>query len=162
MRYAGIIYNDFSAAPGVSLSFFTQGCSMHCKGCHNPETWDFDGGKEFDGRVLSSILDGLIANGIQRNFCIMGGEPLNCQNKKLTLSLVKLVKTIYPEIKIYIWTGMKYESLKNYEDTAITEIFQLADFLIDGSYIEELRDVTLEMRGSTNQRIINLREIDKN
>lgn len=156
MKYAGIIYNDFSAAPGVSLSFFTQGCSMHCKGCHNPETWSFDGGKELTTEVFLSVLRGLTANGVKRNFCIMGGEPMNLKNKGLTLTLVKMVKNIYPDIKIYIWTGMKYESLKNFGDTDIDSILQLANFLIDGPYIKELRDITLEMRGSTNQRIIDL------
>lgn len=160
MRYAGIIYNDFAAAPGVSLSFFTQGCHHHCKGCHNPETWDINGGLEFTPQVYLSVLDGLVANDIKRNFCIMGGEPLNNVNKELTLSLVQLVKETYPEIKIYIWTGFHYESLQNYGDTTINTIFQLADFLIDGPYIEEKRDITLLMRGSTNQRIINLKTGD--
>ncbi len=157
MKYAGIIYNDFAAAPGISLSFFAQGCSLHCKGCHNPETWSFNGGRELTPKVLVSVLDGLVANGVQRNFCIMGGEPLNCQNKELTLALIRIVKATYPNIKTYIWTGMKYESLKNLGDTTINTIFQLADVLVDGPYIEKLRDVTLKMRGSKNQRIINLK-----
>lgn len=158
MRYAGIIYNDFSAGPGVSLSFFTQGCHMHCKGCHNPETWNFDGGYEFTTDVLQRVIDGISANNIMRNFCIMGGEPMNQENKELTWLLIQVVKKIYPEIKIYIWTGMKYESLKNFQDTTIDNILDNADFLIDGPYIEELRDVTLEMRGSMNQRIWDLKK----
>ena len=87
MRYAGIIYNDVLAAPGISLSFFVQGCPFHCKGCHNPETWDFDGGKEFTNETLTSIVNGLKANGISRNLAIMGGEPL-CQNNLFLTSLV--------------------------------------------------------------------------
>lgn len=157
MRYAGIIYDDFAAAPGVSLSFFTQGCSHHCKGCHNPETWDFNGGYKLTADVFCKILEGLTANGIQRNLCIMGGEPLNLQNREITYYLIKLTKEFRPETKIYIWTGFHYESLQNFGDTIINEILQSADFLIDGPYIEKLRDVTLKMRGSTNQRIINLK-----
>lgn len=84
MKYAGIIYNDFSAAPGVSLSFFTQGCPHHCKGCHNQETWDFNGGKEFTHEDLTSLIKGLTANGIKRTLCIMGGEPLCPENAFLT------------------------------------------------------------------------------
>lgn len=157
MKYAGIIYNDFATAEGIGLTFFTQGCDKRCKGCFNPETWDFNGGKEFTSQVLMRILDGLSANGIQRHFNVQGGESLNKRNKELTLTLVSIVRAVYPEIKIYIWTGYTYEYLKNLEDTTINNIFQLADFLIDGEYKDELRDVTLKMRGSANQRIINLK-----
>ena len=80
MQYAGIIKNDFSAAPGVSVTFFTQGCPHRCKGCHNPETWDFDGGKEFTPQVLNEIIEALTANGLTRSFCLMGGEPLCEEN----------------------------------------------------------------------------------
>jgi pyruvate-formate lyase-activating enzyme len=73
MRYSGIIRNDLAAAPGVSVSFFTQGCPHRCKGCHNPETWDFEGGKEFTPKVLEEIYEALGANNINRSFCIMGG-----------------------------------------------------------------------------------------
>lgn len=157
MRYAGIIYNDFASAEGVGLTFYTQGCDRRCKSCFNPETWDFEGGYEFTPTVIQNVIDGISANGINRHFNIQGGEPLNKRNKELTLALVTIVRAVYPDIKIYIWTGMKYESLKNFGDTTIDTIFQLADFLIDGPYIEELRDVTLKMRGSINQRIINLK-----
>lgn len=73
MRYMGIIKNDFSAAPGVCLTFFVQGCPIRCKGCHNPESWDFKGGKKFNFNILNEIKEGLLANGIKRTFCIMGG-----------------------------------------------------------------------------------------
>ena len=76
MRYAGLIRNDFSAAPGISVSFFTQGCPNHCLGCHNPETWDFNGGKEFTYDILNEIVDALTANGVKRSLSILGGEPL--------------------------------------------------------------------------------------
>lgn len=76
MKYGGIILNDMSAAPGVSLTFFVQGCPIHCKGCHNPELQNFVGGKEFTEETMKTILDGLVSNGIQRTFCVMGGEPL--------------------------------------------------------------------------------------
>lgn len=76
MRYAGIIKNDVCAAPGVCVTFFTQGCPHRCKGCHNPETWDFDGGKEFTHDTIDEVIEALNANDIERTFCIMGGEPL--------------------------------------------------------------------------------------
>ena len=89
MRYAGLNKNDMSAAPGVSVSFFTQGCPHHCKGCHNPETWDFDGGKEFTWDTMNEILDNITANGITRSLAIMGGEPLCEHNAFLTLLICK-------------------------------------------------------------------------
>lgn len=156
MKYAGIIYNDFSAAPGVSLSFFTQGCPHHCPGCHNQETWDFNGGKEFTPETLSSIISGLTANNIQRTLCIMGGEPMCPENLFLTHMIIKAVKDALPNAKIYIWTGYLYEDLVKRSDSHTTQILELADVLIDGPYIEAERDVTLPMRGSRNQRIINL------
>ena len=158
MKYAGINYNDFAAAPGVSVTFFTQGCPHRCKNCHNPETWDFNGGKEFDETILLKIENALFANGIQRNLCIMGGEPMCESNLSLTHLLVNYFKNKYPTLNVYIWTGYLIENLNN---PLAKEILSKADYLIDGPYVESLRDITLEMRGSSNQRIINLREIDK-
>lgn len=159
MRYAGINYNDMTAAPGVSVSFFTQGCPHHCKGCHNPETWDFNGGKEFTFDTLNKIVEGLVANGITRSLAIMGGEPLCENNAFLTLLIVKTVKERLPEVKIYIWSGYTYDELINHHnDPHIKSILKYADYLIDGPYIQELRDITLPMRGSSNQNIIDLKQ----
>ena len=158
MRYAGLTLNDFSAAPGVCVTFYTQGCPHQCPGCHNPETWDYDGGKEFTNDVLQSIINGITANGIQRNLCIMGGEPLCPQNAFLTYLVIEEVKKYCPNTKIYIWTGYTYDKLKSLAHDKIKLILELADVLIDGPYIEELRDTTLPMRGSSNQKIIDLKE----
>ena len=157
MRHSGIIRNDLAAAPGVSVTFFTQGCPHRCKGCHNPETWDFNGGKEFTYDVLNDILDALCANGIKRNLCIMGGEPLCEENEFLTLLILKTVKEKLPDVEVYIWTGYYYDELQS-RNVHIDRILELADYLIDGPYIESKRDITLQMRGSTNQSIINLKE----
>lgn len=157
MKYAGIIKNDFSAAPGVSLSFFTQGCHFRCKGCHNPETWDFSGGREFTDKTLDSIINGLQANGIKRNLCIMGGEPLCPENRELTAYVTMGVKMSLPETKTFLWTGYTYEQLLETKNENLDTIFHFTDILIDGPYIEEERDITLPMRGSRNQRIIDLR-----
>ena len=158
MRYAGLNRNDMSAAPGVSVSFFTQGCPHHCKGCHNPETWDFDGGKEFTFDTLNDIVNSLTANGVSRSLAIMGGEPLCEQNAFLTLLVVKTVKERLPNTKIYIWTGYTYDKLKEVCDPHVKSILEYADYLIDGPYIQELRDITLSMRGSSNQNIIDLKQ----
>ena len=156
MQYAGIIKEDLAAAPGVCVTFFAQGCNRHCPKCHNPETWDFNGGKEFTPKVIDDICKALMAHGIQRNFCIMGGEPLCPENVFLTSLVVKEIKDRMPYIKIYVWTGYTYEELKDSSNPKIKYILNTIDYLIDGPYIDELRDITLPMRGSSNQRIIDL------
>jgi anaerobic ribonucleoside-triphosphate reductase activating protein len=159
MKYSGIIRNDLAAAPGISVTFFTQGCPHRCKGCHNPETWDFDGGKEFTMQTFEEIYEALVANGVQRNFCVMGGEPLCQENSFLTLLVLKEVRARFPKLKIYLWTGYYYNELLKSIDVRIPQILELVDVLIDGPYIESKRDITLQMRGSSNQSIIDLQAI---
>lgn len=156
MRYAGLIKNDFSAAPGVSVSFFTQGCPHRCPGCHNPESWSFEGGKEFTFEVLEEIVQALTANDIPRSFCIMGGEPLCEENLFLTSLVISHVREKVPNVKVYVWTGYIYENLLKNTNPHLKKILDSTNVLIDGPYIQELRDITLPMRGSSNQRIINL------
>ena len=111
MRYAGIIKNDVAAGKGVCVTFFVQGCSQHCPGCHNPQTGDFDGGYEFTQDTMDNIIKALNANGVQRNFCVMGGEPLHPNNLFLTNLVINEVRKKYPDIKIYLWTGYLYKNL---------------------------------------------------
>lgn len=158
MKYSGIIYNDFSAAPGVSLSVFVQGCPHKCFKCHNPETWDFNGGQEFTPNTLNSIISGLTANGIQRTLCLMGGEPMCDENLFLTHLIISSVKEKHPDTPVYIWSGYTYEELLK-KGGRVNQIFELADVLIDGPFIESLKDLTLELRGSSNQRIIYLHKV---
>ena len=162
MQYSGILYNDMAAAPGVSVTFFSQGCPHHCKGCHNPETWDFKGGKEFTPDILDKIVEGLTVQGIQRNFCLMGGEPLCPENIFLSYLIVSTVKEKVPGAKIYVWTGYTYEDLVAQNNKHTMMLLKVADVLIDGPYMEECRNITLEMRGSSNQRIIDLTKMRKN
>lgn len=161
MKYAGIIKNDVAAGEGVCVTFFTQGCDKHCPGCHNPETWDFDGGYTFTQTTLDNIIHAIQANGIQRNFCIMGGEPLHPNNLFLTDLLITEVKKYFPKIKIYVWTGYTYEQLLDRSEKLLQNILRNIDVLIDGPFIQEERDITLPMRGSRNQRIIELKEKNK-
>ena len=156
-RYGGINYNDFNAGPGICVTVFTQGCPHRCPGCHNPETWNFDGGHELTEETLDSIINGLTAQGITRNLCIMGGEPLCEENALLTYTLIKRARWFGPiGIKIYIWTGYTIEELLESENDFIIESLRSADYLIDGPYVEAERDITLSMRGSRNQRILDL------
>lgn len=158
MRYAGLNKNDMTAAPGVSVTFFTQGCPHRCAGCHNPETWDFSRGKEFTHETLNEIIEALTANGLTRSFCLMGGEPLCEENLFLSNLVISQIREKVPGVKVYVWTGFIYEDLLKKTNPHLQNILAMTDVLIDGPYIQELRDITLPMRGSSNQRIIDLKE----
>lgn len=153
MRYAGIIKNDFSAAPGTSVTFFTQGCPHKCEGCHNPETWDFEGGEEVTHDTILEVIEAITANGLHRNLCIMGGEPLCPENQFLTNLIINSVKEKLPDTKIYLWTGYCLEDL-DMSNNRIKSILEQVDCIIDGPYDKTKRDVSLFMRGSSNQRIL--------
>lgn len=159
MKYAGIIKNDVSAGPGVCVTFFVQGCPIHCPGCHNQETWDFEGGKEFTPDTILEIIDALNANGVQRNFCIMGGEPMCKENLFLTYMVLDTVRQKYPNIKIGIWTGYEFEDIeKEFANSKVKGIVDKADYMVCGPFVLAERDITLPMVGSRNQYVINLTE----
>lgn len=160
MKYAGLMENDIVNGEGVCVSLWTQGCPHHCPGCHNPETWDFEGGYEVPDDIRGKIVKAISANGITRNFSILGGEPLCEENLDFVLNIITAVRTAYPNIKIYIWTGYTFKELIDKQDQRITDILKQTNFLIDGRYDESLRDITLPLRGSSNQNIIKLDEIE--
>ena len=152
MRIADLIKNDTVNGEGICVSLWVQGCPHHCKGCHNPEQWDFNGGEYKNNDILlEEIYDAISANGIQRNFSILGGEPLAPQNINDTYYILWKVKQRYPSIKTFVWTGYTLEQLKKmYKDTLLENV----DVLIDGPFIKAERDITLKFRGSKNQRIL--------
>lgn len=154
VRYAGLIENDIVDGKGFSVSFWTQYCPHRCKGCHNPETWSKDGGILIEyNDLLNKIIKAINANGIIRNFSVLGGEPLCPENINLVNNLIKDIKAIYPQILIYCWTGYTLEELTdNFKN--IPEVLNNIDVLIDGRFILEKRDVSLYLRGSSNQRVI--------
>ena len=150
MRIAGINKNDVVNGEGICVALFTQGCPFHCKGCFNPETWDYDGGKEVPiSDLISDVEAAIAANGVPRNFSILGGEPLIERNLEELKILLSTVKKDFPHITIFLWTGFTIEELTS----AQKEVTQYIDVLIDGQYNEKLRDVSLHLRGSSNQRI---------
>lgn len=151
MRYAGFMPNDFINGTGVSVSVWVQGCPFHCKGCHNPQTWDFKGGYEEDEDVIiQKIAEALDANGVQRNLSILGGEPLCESNIWFVDKLIHWFRENYPQRRIYLWTGYVYENMNPHQHKLCLE----CDAIIEGQYIESKRDVSLKLRGSSNQRII--------
>lgn len=159
IRVANIYPNDVVDGDGICVSLWVQGCPFHCKGCHNPQTWDFDGGIEYDTRDLSSLLLKYItADGLLRNFSVLGGEPLCDTNAKAVSTVISTIKLMLPMIKVYTWTGYTIEELEQKEDPYICSILRNSDYLIDGQYIEAMRDITLHLRGSSNQRIIDLKQ----
>ena len=153
-KYAGLITNDFANGTGTCVSFWTQGCPHHCPGCHNPETWDFSGGEDLPTDIRGQIIKAICANDIKRNFSVLGGEPLCEQNIDKVNNIITGVRTAYPDIKIFVWTGYVLKELQKRKDERITNILSQIDVLIDGPFIEAERDITLELRGSRNQRIL--------
>ena len=154
MKYAKLKLNDTANAPGICVSIWLQGCPHHCKGCFNPETWDFSGGKPFGINEMNSILQGISANGILRNLCILGGEPLCEENLFTTAYILRSVREQYGNsIEIYLWTGYTLQELKDRNSNAINGILEDLDYLIDGRFVEELKNPNLELRGSSNQTI---------
>ena len=150
MRYTEIKDNDIANGEGIVMSLWTQGCPHHCKGCFNTETWDFNGGKEFTDIDKDYIFKNIDNYNIKRNLSILGGEPLCPQNVKGVIDLCKEFKNVYPNKLIYLWTGYVIDNL----DKTQKEILNYIDVLIDGKYEETLKDLTLKLRGSSNQRII--------
>jgi len=155
MNYAGLNTNDFANGKGVCVSLFVQGCPHHCPGCFNPETWNFEGGEELPSDIRGQIIKAISENGITRNFSILGGEPLCKENIEEIDNIITSVRTAYPHIKIFVWTGYVLEELKEKNNEIINHILSQIDVLIDGPFIEAEQDITLELRGSKNQRILN-------
>jgi len=152
-RYSAIIPNDVVNGHGVCVSFFVQGCPHHCPGCFNEETWDFHGGVPYNPEVKWNIIKAIAANNINRNFSILGGEPLAPQNINMTWEVIDAVRHAYPNIEITLWTGYTYEELMVQPTENLLNILNTINILVDGPFIEKEKDLSLQLRGSRNQRI---------
>ena len=161
MRYAGFMPNDFVNGEGVCVSLWTAGCPHRCPGCFNSEIWDYDNGKTVPNDIKGQIVKAISANGIQRNFSVLGGEPLSPQNREFVSDMIKIVRSAYPHIKIYLWSGYTYQELLDFNDKNINSILSQINFLIDGRFEEDKKDLTLKLRGSSNQNIIELNKEEK-
>lgn len=160
MNYADIKFPDVANGPGIRVSLFVSGCSHHCKGCFNKEAWDYSYGNHFDNNAKDKILDYLskdYVNGIT----ILGGEPLDPRNQEEVCELLNTIHHKYPNKSIWIYSGYTYEQLTSeyMYNRFILRILQYADILVDGLFIEGLKDERLQFRGSSNQHIIDLNSI---
>ena len=160
MRYAQIRKMDVSNGEGIGVALFTQGCNLHCKECHNSNLWSFQGGTKYTEETKQKILE-LIKPKYVTRLSILGGEPLEeCNIFQLAL-LINSVHETKPSLEIWVWTGYTYEQLQKKEKNInyLTFILDNIDYLIDGPFVQEKKDVTLKFRGSSNQRILNMKEL---
>lgn len=168
MNYAQIRSMDISNGEGIGVSLFVQGCDFHCKNCFNSETWEFSKGQEWNDKTKNQFLKLIETPFIQR-VSILGGEPLHPKNVQNVLKIVDEIRVSYPTKNIWLYTGYTWEQIMHPVITDINseqlkmlqmrkELVNKCDVLIDGRYIDELRDVSLHWRGSSNQRVINVQE----
>ena len=154
MRYANIIENDIvDSISGINVSFWCQGCLFHCPHCHNPQTWDLNGGQELPSDYKEIILELLHKNKVDRGLSILGGEPLLEDNRQIVSDLIDYIKDKSPNTIIYLWSGFTYKQLKKSKDLRLKNILNKVDYLIDGRYEEDKKDLKLKMRGSSNQNV---------
>ena len=149
MRYADITTCDIANGEGIGVVVWCQGCSLSCPGCQNPGTHLFSAGREFTGKEIELVLSELNRSQITR-LTLSGGHPLEPANIVACLELCKQVKLRAPHVKIWCYTGWSFEDIKG------LEIMKYLDILVDGPYIDNMRDITLPWRGSPNQRVIDV------
>ena len=156
-NYAKIYRADIANGQGFRVSLFVSGCARNCKGCFNKEAQDPTFGKPFDDKAKQQIFKELEHDWC-RGLSLLGGEPLSklSDNRKVIIELAKEVKEKFPDKTIFLWSGYLFDEILNNE--SMKDILKYIDVLIDGPFIEELKDMTLKWRGSSNQHII---DVDK-
>ena len=159
MYNGNIKKSDIANGPGVRVSLFVSGCTHHCKGCFNEETWNFKYGEPFTEKTEEQILN-LLKPSYVSGLTVLGGEPMEYVNQKDLLPFLKKVRETYPKKTIWCYTGYVYEKdvlgrmVSKWKITK--DILELIDVLVDGPFIEEQKDITLLFRGSSNQRLIDV------
>lgn len=155
LRISGVVNDSIVDGYGYRYTIFTQGCPHKCKGCHNPSTHDFNGGRIVDtDDLFNEICENILLSGVT----FSGGEPF-CQTAAL-LELARRIR-LQTDLDITIYTGYTYEELIALKDSQVNELLSLTHYLIDGRYVEALRNLDLPFRGSSNQRMLNLYEMKK-
>ena len=165
MNYATIKECDVANGQGVRVSLFVSGCSHHCKGCFNQEAWDYNYGNEFTNKEEDEIMEALKPDYI-KGLSLLGGEPLDIKNQEGLLPVVKKAKELYPDKPIWCYTGYLFdkqvmENMAKTNDTT-NELLKYIDYVVDGQFVESLRNPSLQFRGSSNQRIIDVQKTLEN
>lgn len=163
-NYTKIKNFDIANGSGISVSIFLSGCDIHCQGCFNQEIWDFNAGEPFTDDILKYLMD-LCKNEHINHLSILGGDPLHPNNQETTYKICSTFKELYPNKKLWLWTGYVidmntlYDCLNNNEPFGLVgKIMYLCDYVIDQPFIEDQKDLTLKWRGSKNQRIIDIKQ----
>ncbi len=164
--YVGqIITADSANGPGIRVSVFVSGCTNKCSGCFQPQTWDFDYGHPYTRRVENYILDE-VSKPYYAGLTLLGGEPLEPQNQEMVLHLIRNFKKLCPDKNIWLYTGFTYENEVQPDGAKYTEytdeILDSIDVMVDGKFEADKKDLMLKFRGSSNQRIIDMRATRKN
>ena len=157
MRYNKIREMDISDGEGVRVSLFVQGCEFHCKNCFNPETWNFEGGKEFTTETLNTLLE-LCDKEYIKGLSMLGGEPMHPDNRETVVDIMRAFKFKFPKKDIWMWTGYTLEKLLSENDEDIKSMLIYLDYLVDGQFVEEKKNLNLKWAGSENQRLIDIQE----
>ena len=167
MRYASIRSMDISNGEGVGISLFVQGCHFHCKNCFNKDTWDFNGGKKWTPEVEDKFIE-LASRPYIKRISLLGGECLADENLDGVLNLVNKIRLLLPEKTIWLYTGYNFQKVmrqlpnlitkENYNMYKRQKIINLVDVIVDGKYIDSQRDISLRWRGSSNQRVIDIKK----
>ena len=155
MNYEKIDKCSVSNGVGVRTVLWVSGCDIRCRNCHNPQTWDFDSGIPFTEETMQELLYDLSEPYI-KGLTLSGGHPLDPHNAPKVLEIVKRVKMVFPNKDIWIYSGYVWEDI--IKDNTLKEILKYTDVLVDGAYVDELRDISLAFRGSSNQRIIDVKK----
>jgi len=162
MNYGEIKKVDIANGIGVRVSLFVSGCTHRCKGCFNPETWNFDFGQPFTKQTEDELIKALTPDYID-GISILGGEPFEPSNQKALLPFLQRLKNELPDKTVWFYSGYLFEELTCQKEsrafTDITlEILSLTDVLVDGEFVEDLKDISLRFKGSSNQRIIDVKK----
>lgn len=159
MYYGKIDPNDIANGPGVRVTLFVSGCTNRCKNCFQPQTWDFTYGREFTPQAAAYVI-GALTQPYIRGLTILGGEPMEPCNQRDLLPFLQEVHNDAPDKDIWCFTGFTYESLRtdgSYPRCDVTDsLLSMIDVLVDGRYEDALRDISLQFRGSSNQRLIDV------
>ena len=164
MNYHNITKDDMNNGSGLRVVLWLSGCSHRCNGCHNPQTWDSKSGILFDDEAKQELFKELEKDHLD-GITLSGGDPLNCANIEDVSSLIKDIKELFPSKTIWLYTGYTideiYNNIKCTNNICISDIMENIDVLVDGKFIEDLKDVNYHWAGSTNQRVIDVQKSTK-